>query len=126
MKSLLEKLTELQKVLNAQTNISAYSLVLLDDIIDDVSSSNFKFDIGQEVWFLKNDKIRKGTVRVRQVTQSSLPLIKELNYFNRSINEKRLCIYSLNKDDNIDENWQLLESSLFASKQELLDYLAND
>jgi len=89
----LEKLTELQKVLNTQT-ISAYSLVLLDDIINDVFSSNFKFNIGQEVWFLKKDKIRKGIVRIRQITQSSLRLVDELHYFDRSTNERSLCLFS--------------------------------
>ena len=87
------------------------------------TNPTFKFAIGQEVWFLKNDKVQKGKVRVRQITESSEKLDSEKDYFRRNTREKLVIIYSLYQSNDVDGNWQIEESQLFASKQELLESL---
>lgn len=88
------------------------------------TNPTFKFVIGQEVWFLKNDKVQKGNIRVRQITESSKKLKEESDYFSRNTDEKILVLYCLQEGNReIDPNWQVEESRLFASKQELLESL---
>jgi hypothetical protein len=87
------------------------------------SNPTFKFAIGQEVWFLKDDKVRSASVRVRQITESSERLQDERNNFSRSTNDTVFLVYSFNESKTVDVNWQLAESSLFASKAELLESL---
>jgi hypothetical protein len=83
----------------------------------------FKFAIGQEVWFLKHDMVQKGNVRVRQITESFQKLKDEVDYFNRSTDDKLIIAYSLAESKTADPNWLLNETTLFASKQELLESL---
>ena len=91
------------------------------------TNPTFKFALSQEVWFLKNDKVQKGNVRVRQITESSENLKNESNYFKRNTPEELSVIYSLKAQNtthrDIDPNWQLEEYELFASKSELLESL---
>lgn len=87
------------------------------------TNPTFKFAIGQEVWFIKNNTVQKGNVRVRQITESNQSLSKEVDYFSRSVNDKLVVVYSLVESKTADPNWLLNERSLFASKQELLDSL---
>lgn len=87
------------------------------------TNPTFRFAIGQEVWFIKNDTVQKGNVRVRQITESNQSLSKEVDYFSRSVNDKLVVVYSLVESKTADPNWLLNERSLFASKQELLDSL---
>jgi hypothetical protein len=83
----------------------------------------FKFKINQEVWFLKNDRVQSGNIRVRQYTESSQRLQDEVEQFKRTALEKTAIIYALERFNNIDPNWQLREDQLFCSKQELLESL---
>lgn len=83
----------------------------------------FKFEIGQQVWFLKKDKVQTGYVRVRQITESSQRLEDESEQFKRATELRALTIYALTRFNDIDPNWQLEESELFASKQALLESL---
>jgi hypothetical protein len=87
------------------------------------TNPTFKFAIGQEVWFLKNDKVQKGNVRVRQITESSEKLDAEMDYFRRNTQSKGIVIYSLRGYNDVNAAWQLEEGWLFASKQELLESL---
>jgi hypothetical protein len=87
------------------------------------TNPTFKFAIGQEIWFLKNDKVQKGNVRVRQITESSEKLRDEVDYFNRSTDDKIIVVYSLSESKTADPNWLLDERTLFASKAELLESL---
>ena len=87
------------------------------------TNPTFKFAIGQEVYFLKNNKVQKGNVRVRQITESSEKLRGEVDYFNRSTDDKLIIVYSLSESKTADPNWLLDERTLFASKAELLESL---
>jgi hypothetical protein len=95
----------------------------LKELCSTLTVPTFKFAIGQEVWFLKNDKVQKGNVRVRQITESSEKLDAEMDYFRRNTQSKRIVIYSLRGYNDVNAAWQLEEGWLFASKQELLESL---
>ncbi|QIW88574.1 hypothetical protein [Pseudanabaena phage PA-SR01] len=92
-------------------------------VVSNQKIPTFKFEIGQEVYFLKNDKVQKGNVRVRQITESSEKLDSEREYFRRNTQSKSTIIYALRNFNDIDADWQLEESQLFASKQDLLESL---
>ena len=83
----------------------------------------FKFDIRQQVYFLQKNKVQTGHIRVRQITESSAKLEDEVPQFKRATESKSVIVYSLISFNDIDPNWQLLESELFASKTELLESL---
>ena len=93
------------------------------DVVANQKIPTFKFAIGQEVWFLKNDKVQKGDVRVRQITESSEKLDAEREYFRRNTQSRVIVIYSLKGFNDVDAAWQLEEHQLFASKAELLESL---
>ena len=101
------------------------ALHCLELAIKDLLENNptFKFAVSQEVWFLKNDKVQKGNVRVRQITESSEKLRDEVDYFNRSTDDKLIIVYSLSESKTADPNWLLDERTLFASKADLLESL---
>lgn len=87
------------------------------------TNPTFKFAIGQEVWLLKDDKVHQGFVRVRRITESSENLFNESNNFKCTVNGTLQIVYSLTSFKDVDPNWFLDESKLFASKQELLESL---
>lgn len=117
------RIEKLRATGNSQEFLEA--LHCLELAVKDFHDTNptFKFAIGQEVWFLKNDKVQKGNVRVRQITESSGKLREESKYFSRDTDDKVLILYCLEKEQEIDPNWQLEEHQLFASKAELLESL---
>jgi hypothetical protein len=82
----------------------------------------FKFNIGQTVFFLKNDKLFQAKIRVRQITESDSPLRDETKSFSRTTADRVVIVYGV-KGHDVDVNWQFKESQLFASKQELVDSL---
>jgi hypothetical protein len=88
------------------------------------TNPTFKFAIGQAVYFIKNDKVQTGIVRLRQITESSQNLKEESDYFSRNTDAKVLVLYCLQKGNReLDPNWQVEEARLFASKAELLESL---
>ncbi|MEY3302398.1 MAG: hypothetical protein RLZZ139_770 [Cyanobacteriota bacterium] len=111
-----------EEPINRQTTLEAfYDLRNAYDKLP--TNPTFKFAVGQEFWLLKNNKVQKGKVRVRQITESSEKLDSEKDYFRRNTPEKLLILYSPHQFNDVDGNWQLEESQLFASKQELLESL---
>jgi hypothetical protein len=117
------RIEKLRATGNSQEFLDA--LHCLELSIKDLLENNptFKFAVSQEVWFLKNDKVQKGNVRVRQITESSEKLRDEVDYFNRSTDDKLIIVYSLSESKTADPNWLLDERTLFASKAELLESL---
>ena len=117
------RIEKLRATGNSQEFLDA--LHCLELAIKDLLENNptFKFAVSQEVWFLKNDKVQKGNVRVRQITESSEKLRDEVDYFNRSTDDKLIIVYSLSESKTADPNWLLDERTLFASKAELLESL---
>lgn len=117
------RIEKLRATGNSQEFLDA--LHCLELAIKDLLENNptFKFAVSQEVWFLKNDKVQKGNVRVRQITESSEKLRDEVDYFNRSTDDKLIIVYSLSESKTADPNWLLDERTLFASKTELLESL---
>lgn len=87
------------------------------------TNPTFKFAIGQEVWFLKNDRVQKASVRVHQITESVKRLDSEDDYFSHCTEKKSVTIYSFDKTNFVDSNWRIEESDLFATKQKLLESL---
>ena len=117
------RIEKLRATGNSQEFLDA--LHCLELAIKDLLENNptFKFAVSQEVWFLKNDKVQKGNVRVRQITESSEKLRGEVDYFNRSTDDKLIIVYSLSESKTADPNWLLDERTLFASKADLLESL---
>jgi hypothetical protein len=117
------RIEKLRATGNSQEFLDA--LHCLELAIKDLLENNptFKFAVSQEVWFLKNDKVQKGNVRVRQITESSEKLRDEVDYFNRSTDDKLIIVYSLSESKTADPNWLLDERTLFASKADLLESL---
>jgi len=127
-KHLKEHWINIRSVIVAKTHEGSEAVNLVDkfySVLIDVFKSNptFKFAIGQEVWFLKNDKVQKGSVRVRQITESSEKLYAEHEYFSHDTESKLIIIYSLLYIFEIDDTWQIEECELFSSKSELLESL---
>ena len=126
MKELFKKLHDqiYRGCLDTQATVEAF--YDLRNAFDKLPTNpTFKFALSQEVWFLKNDKVQKGNVRVRQITESSENLRDESNYFKRNTPEELSVIYALKPQNTtyIDPNWQFEEYELFASKSELLESL---
>jgi hypothetical protein len=117
------RIEKLRATGNSQEFLDA--LHCLELAIKDLLENNptFKFAVSQEVWFLKNDKVQKGNVRLRQITESSEKLRDEVDYFNRSTDDKLIIVYSLSESKTADPNWLLDERTLFASKADLLESL---
>lgn len=124
MSELQQLLNKLENHLSENVHHSTIEVFeQLKELCSTLTTPAFKFEINQRVWFLKNDKAQRGNIRVRQITESSGKLREESKYFSRDTDDKVLILYCLEKEQEIDPNWQLEEHQLFASKQELLESL---